>query len=83
MENIYEKEKKIYVYIYIYMYVLRVFHIFSLVCLNLFCHILSTEDNSLFSGGFRPHLELLGHDGHVHVPTFGPISYVSVPKRMF
>ena len=31
----------------------------------------------------RPHLELLGHDGHVHVPTFGPISHVSGPKLTF
>ena len=37
----------------------------------------------LFSGVFRPHLELLGHAGHVHVPTFGLISHVSGPKLTF
>ena len=32
------------------------------------------------SGGFRPHLELLGHAGHVHVPTVVSISHISDPK---
>ena len=41
------------------------------------------KTSPLFSGGFRPHLELLGHDGHVHVPTFGPISHASGPKLTF
>ena len=41
------------------------------------------KTSPLFSGGFRPHLELLGHDGHVHVPTFNSISQVSDPKLCF
>ena len=42
-----------------------------------------TKTSPLFSGGFRPLLELLGQDGHVHVPTFGSISHVSVSKLKF
>ena len=41
------------------------------------------KTSPLFSGGFRPHLELLGHDGHVQVPTFGPISHISAPEIDF
>ena len=42
--------------------------------------LLVNFDKGVFSGGFRPHLELLGHDGHVHVPTFGAVSHALVPK---
>ena len=35
------------------------------------------------SGGLRPHLELLGHDEHVQVPTFHQISCVPVPQLTF
>ena len=45
--------------------------------------LLSSKKRGVFlevSGGGRPHLELLGHDGHVHVPTVGSISHVSDPK---
>ena len=45
--------------------------------------LLSFWKRGVFFGGFRPHLEPLGHDGHVHVPTFGPISHVSGPKLVF
>ena len=43
----------------------------------------STKEEGYFSGGFGPHLERLGHDGHVHVPTFGSISHLSGPKIFF
>ena len=33
--------------------------------------ILLSLKKGCFSGGFRPHLEPLGHAGHVHVPTVG------------
>ena len=50
----------------------------------MFLNLWSQQKTSpVFYGGFRPHLELLGHDGHVHVPTFGPISHVSDPKLAF
>ena len=39
--------------------------------------------NDISSGGFRPRSELLGHDGHVHVPTFGSISHISGAKLTF
>ena len=41
------------------------------------------KTSPLFSGGFRPHLELLRHDGHVQSPTFDPISDISGPKLTF
>ena len=41
------------------------------------------KTSPLFSGGFCPHWELLGHAGHVHVLTFSPISHVSDPKLSF
>ena len=41
------------------------------------------KTSPLFSGGFRPHLELLGHDRHVQSPTFGQISHVSGAKLSF
>ena len=40
------------------------------------------KTSPLFSGGFHPHLVLLGHDGHVHVPTSSPISHVSGPIKI-
>ena len=55
-------------------------HIFPRVLLNLWNQ---QKTSPLFSGGFRPHLELLGHDGHVHVPTFASISHGSGPKLTF
>ena len=41
------------------------------------------KTSPLFSGGFRPRFELLGHDGHVHFPSVGSISHVSDPKLTF
>ena len=55
-------------------------YIFPCVFLNLWSQ---QKTSPLFSGGFRPHLELLGHDGHVHVLTFRPISHISGPKLSF
>ena len=34
-------------------------------------------------GAFRPHLELLGHAGHVHAPTVASISHAWDPKLSF
>ena len=46
--------------------------------------LLSSKKKGFFPGGFRLHLEIsLGHGGHVHVLTFGLISYISVPKLNF
>ena len=52
-------------------------YMFPCVFLNLWSQ---QKTSPLFSGGFRPHLELLGHGGHVHVPTVGLISHTSGAK---
>ena len=64
----------------IYIIINFVPYIFPCVSLNLWSQ---QKTSPLISGGFRPHLELLGHDGHVHPPSFGPISHVSGPKLTF
>ena len=45
--------------------------------------LLSFQKRGVFFGGVRPHLETLRHDGHVHVLTFGSISFVPGPKLHF
>ena len=55
-------------------------YMFPCVFLNLWSQ---QKTSPLFSGGFRPHLEFLGHDGHVHVPTFDSILHVPVSKLTF
>ena len=55
-------------------------YMFPCVFLNLWSQ---QKTSPLFSGGFRPNLELLGHAGHVHVPTFGSLSHVLVLKLVF
>ena len=67
------------------LYILYIFpeyfpYMFPCVFLDLWSQ---QKTSPLFSGGFRPHLELLGHDGHVQGPTFCPISYITLPKLVF
>ena len=56
-------------------------HIFSLVCFLIYG--VNRRQVLCFLEDFNPPLELLGHDGHVHVPTFGSTSHVSDPKISF
>ena len=45
--------------------------------------VVFSKQRGVFFGWFRPHLEPLRHDGHVHVPTFVEISHILVPKFTF
>ena len=54
------------------------------ICLKMISFIRDTcWKRCSFSGRFRPHLELLGHYGHVHVPTFDSISHALGLKLSF
>ena len=68
----------------IYGYPLYISQVCSIYFPCVFLILWSQQKTSpLFSGGFRPHLEFLGHDGHVQSPTFSQISDVSGPKLGF